>query len=108
VDLGANLAVSEKVLKPHGIVAAYASMAAPNPPLPFYPLMFKAATIRTLLVYILTADERQQTLADLTRAMEQGALRHAVAKTFPLSEIAAAHEAVESGQVMGNVVVEID
>ena len=83
-------------------------MAAPNPALPFYPLMFKAATIRTLLVYILTADERKQTLADLTRAMELGALRHAVAKSFPLEEIAAAHEAVESGQVMGNVVVEIE
>ena len=107
VDFGANLAVTEKVLKPHGIVAAYASMAAPNPPLPFYPLMFKAATIRTVLVYILTAEERKQTLADLTRAMEQRALRHAVAKTFPLRDIAAAHEAVESGKVMGNVVVEI-
>jgi NADPH2:quinone reductase len=108
VDFGANLAITEKVLKPHGIVAAYASMAAPSPALPFYPLMFKAATIRTLLVYILTADERKQTLADLTRAMEQGALRHAVAKIFPLEEIAAAHEAVESGQVMGNVVVEVE
>jgi len=107
VDFGANLAVTEKVLKPQGIVAAYASMGAPNPPLPFYPLMFKAATIRTVLVYILTAEERKQTLADLTRAMEQRALRHAVAKTFPLSEIAAAHEAVESGKVMGNVVVEM-
>lgn len=107
VDFGANLAVTEKVLKPHGIVAAYASMAAPNPPLPFYPLMFKAATIRTVLVYILTAEERKQTLADLTRAMEQRALRHALAKTFPLHDIAAAHEAVESGKVMGNVVVEI-
>lgn len=107
VDFGANLAVTEKVLKPHGIVAAYASMAAPNPPLPFYPLMFKAATIRTVLVYILTAEERKQTLADLTRAMEQRALRHAVAETFPLRDIAAAHEAVESGKAMGNVVVEV-
>ena len=40
--------------------------------------------------------------------MEQGALRHAVAKIFPLEEIAAAHEAVESGQVMGNVVIEVE
>jgi NADPH2:quinone reductase len=39
--------------------------------------------------------------------MEQRALRHAVAETFPLRDIAAAHEAVESGKVTGNVVVEI-
>jgi NADPH2:quinone reductase len=108
VEFGGNLAVTEKVLKTHGIVATYASSAAPQPALPFYPLMFKAATIRMVLVYLLTKDERAQTVADLTRAMEQGTLRHAVAKTYPLSEIANAHEAVESGAVAGNVVVAID
>ncbi|HZT19584.1 MAG TPA: NADPH:quinone reductase [Dongiaceae bacterium] len=107
VDFGANLAVTVKILKPHGIVAAYASAAAPEPVLPFYPLMFKAATLRLVLVYLLTAEERKQAVADLTRALEQRALRHAVAKTFPLAEIAAAHEAVESGGVIGNVVVEV-
>jgi NADPH2:quinone reductase len=70
--------------------------------------MFRAATIRTVLVYILTKEERAQTIADLTRAMEQGTLRHAVAASFPLDDIAAAHEAVESGKVMGNVVIEIE
>ena len=29
-------------------------------------------------------------------------------RALPLTEIAAAHEAVESGKVMGNVVIEID
>jgi NADPH2:quinone reductase len=107
VELGGNLPVTEQVLKPHGIVAAYASMAEPEPKLPFYSLMFKAATIRLVLVYILTAEERAQTIADLTRAMEQGTLRHAIAATYPLEEIAAAHEAVEAGTSLGNVVVEI-
>jgi NADPH2:quinone reductase len=108
VELGGNLAVTEKILKTHGVIAAYASMAAPTPALPFYPLMFKAATLRLVLVYLLTAEERAQCISDLTRALEQGALRHAVAKTFPLAEIASAHEAVESGKIMGNVVIEID
>ncbi|HSY86243.1 MAG TPA: NADPH:quinone reductase [Verrucomicrobiae bacterium] len=108
VEFGGNLAVSEKILKPHGTIAAYASTAAPTPAIPFYPLMFKAATIRLVLVYILTKEERAQTIADLTRAMEQGTLRHAVAESFPLEKIAAAHEAVESGKVMGNVVIEIE
>jgi NADPH:quinone reductase-like Zn-dependent oxidoreductase len=106
VEFGGNLAVSEKILKTHGTIAAYASTAAPLPAIPFYPLMFKAATIRLVLVYLLTKEERAQTIADLTRAMEQGTLRHAVAESFPLEEIAAAHEAVESGKVTGNVVIE--
>ncbi len=108
VEFGGNLATTEKILKTHGVIAAYASMAAPTPALPFYPLMFKAATIRVVLVYLLTVEERKQTIADLTRALEQEALRHAVAATYPLTEIAQAHAAVESGKVMGNVVIEID
>ena len=107
VELGGNLPTTEKILKTHGVVAAYASMAAPTPALPFYPLMFKGATIRLLLVYLLRPEERAQTIADLARAMEQGTLRHAVAESYPLAEIAKAHEAVESGKVIGNVVVEI-
>ncbi len=108
VEFGGNLAVSEKILKTHGTIAAYASTAAPTPAIPFYPLMFKAATMRLVLVYILTKEERAQTIADLTRAMEQGTLASCGGGEFSAGEIAAAHEAVESGKVMGNVVIEIE
>jgi NADPH2:quinone reductase len=107
VELGGNLAVTEQVLKPHGIVAAYASMAEPTPKLPFYALMFKSITIRLLVVYTLTEEERAKAIADLTRAMQAGVLSHAIAETYPLAEIARAHEAVESGKPIGNVVIEI-
>ena len=39
--------------------------------------------------------------------LERGELIHNVARTFTLDETAAAHEAVESGTAMGNVVVRI-
>jgi hypothetical protein len=32
---------------------------------------------------------------------------HAIAESYPLEEIAAAHQAVESGKAIGNVVVTI-
>ena len=40
--------------------------------------------------------------------MRAGRLRHTIAAHFPLREIAAAHEAVESGRMVGNVLIDID
>ncbi len=39
--------------------------------------------------------------------LERGELIHTVGARFPLSEIAAAHEAVEAGATLGNVVVDL-
>jgi NADPH:quinone reductase-like Zn-dependent oxidoreductase len=40
--------------------------------------------------------------------MEVGALRHVIARRFPLSEVAVAHDAVDSDQTSGKIVVEIE
>ena len=48
---------------------------------------------------------RARATADITHMLERGELIHNVAQTFDLGEIAAAHEAVESGKAMGNIVV---
>jgi len=45
--------------------------------------------------------------ASLNQALVQGALVHAIAETYPLDRIVAAHQAVESGKAIGNVVVTI-
>jgi NADPH2:quinone reductase len=39
--------------------------------------------------------------------MQEGRIKHAVGARFPLAQIAAAHEAVEGGKVIGNVVLDI-
>lgn len=108
VEFGGNLAVSNAVLAPGGVIAAYGSMADPQPQLPFYPLMFHHATIRTMLVYLLSQSERDRVTDRLGRALDAGALSHAIAARFPLSDTAAAHEAVESGKLIGNAVILID
>ena len=105
VELGGNLEVSRQVLKAHGVIAAYGSMAVPTPALPFYPMMFKDITLRMILVYLLPEAARRQAIADLDEAMQRGHLMHAIHQTYPLDDIVAAHQAVESGQVIGNVVV---
>jgi len=61
--------------------------------------------IEFIYVYELTAPEREAAVSVISRMLENRALISNVALTLPLSDITAAHEAVEGGKIMGNVVV---
>ncbi|GEN98670.1 NADPH:quinone oxidoreductase [Novosphingobium sediminis] len=107
VEFGGNLPVTSAVIGDGGVIAAYGSMADAEPKLPFYPLMFRHVTLRMLLVYLLSSQERARMIARLTAALEDGALNHAIAATFDLADSAKAHETVESGRLIGNAVITI-
>jgi len=104
MDLAANAKLLPTVLKPEGIVAIYGGSAA-EPTIPFQFLLQNSITLRFFLVYLMPPQLRQRATADITRMLERGELIHNVAQTFALSDIVAAHEAVESGKALGNVVV---
>ena len=106
VEFGGNLPQSLEVLKPNGVIAAYASDAVPEPKVPFYTLAYRSATARFILVFMMPEAAKQQAVEDITRWLEAGELRHYIAKRLPLAEAAAAHQAMEAG-VIGNVVLEI-
>jgi NADPH2:quinone reductase len=59
------------------------------------------------MVYHLTAADRARATSTLTRLLERGALQHLIDQRLPLEQIAAAHERVESGQAVGNVVLHV-
>jgi NADPH2:quinone reductase len=104
VAFGENLPLIEKLLKPNGVVAAYASDAEPEPRLPFWPLLRLDATLRLILVYAMDAAAHQAAVEAITAALETGALTHDIAQIFDLDEIAQAHELVEHG-AGGKVIV---
>jgi NADPH2:quinone reductase len=66
-----------------------------------------AIALKFIYVYELTPAERAAALGAISRALETGTLINNVAATYPLAETVAAHEAVEQGKVLGNVVVRI-
>ena len=107
VDFGGNLPVSAKVLKVNGTIATYASMGAPEPALPFYPLMQKNAAIRPVLIYTMPERAKDEAARDVTQLVETGRLIHTIGARFPLDKIVEAHQAQESGGVTGNIVVEV-
>lgn len=106
VDFGANLELDIAVLKRNGTIASYSSTSNREPVLPYYAFAGKGANLRFIQCFHLPEDQRiagEQKIAELADA---GKLSVATGATFPLEEIAKAHERVERGG-FGNVVVMI-
>ena len=99
--------LTERVLNDNAVVAAYASMAAPAPVLPFYPLMFRNVTLRLVALQTVPLEMKVAAATEISRWCAGGALRHPPLHVLPLEAIVEAHELVESGTVIGKVVLEI-
>jgi NADPH2:quinone reductase len=107
VAFGANLPVSAEVLAPNGVIATYASDAESEPRLPFRTFLLKNATVRFLLVYLVSKEGHLAAARDIGAHLEARRLRHSIARRFALSDIASAHEAMEAGHLNGKAVIEI-
>jgi NADPH2:quinone reductase len=99
--------LAKGVLKPHGKMVCYGSNVPAEIPLSFPAMLWGSLTLSVFVVYELLPAERQVAIAELTRLLEAGALKHSIGARFALADIAAAHEAVEGGRVTGNVVLDI-
>jgi NADPH:quinone reductase len=106
VDLAANARLLPDLLAPNGVVAIYGS-GAPVASIPFQFMLQNSIALKFLLVYLMPSALRERASADITRMLERDELIHNVAQTFELGDIVAAHEAVEAGKAMGNIVVRI-
>jgi NADPH:quinone reductase len=106
VDLAANAPLLEGVLRPHGIAVVYGASRA-EAALPVRRLLQRSATLRFFLVYDLQQSERTEALETLAELLAAHRLIHTVAARFPLDRIVEAHEAVEAGGMIGNVVVDV-
>lgn len=103
MDLAANARLIPGVLRAKGSVIVYGTSGEATLPALF--CLTQSIRIQFFLVYTLEAAERARTIDTITRALEAGALINRIAPpTYPLSDIAAAHEAVERGTI-GNVIV---
>lgn len=94
-------------LSAHGTLVSYGSNAMEEPPIPFRTLLFSSICLRFFLVYDLTPADRRIALDGLTGLLASDRLIHTIGSRFSLDDIAAAHEAVEGGKVLGNVVVDL-
>jgi NADPH2:quinone reductase len=89
------------------VIAAYASSHR-EATIPFQAMMVRGLEIDGVYVYTMKPAERARALADLDRLIRAGGLEHRIARRFALGETAAAHELQESGQAVGNIIIDID
>jgi NADPH2:quinone reductase len=94
-------------LAPHGTLVSYGSNVSGDIGIPFLPALYNSVCVRFFVVYDLLPAERRAAIDGLSRLLESGSLRHTVGARFGLDDVVAAHEAVESGTIMGNVVIEV-
>ena len=107
VDFGGNLTTTLAVMKVGCAIGAYASKGAPEPAVPFYPLLFNNVVVRFIQCYAMPDDIRERAHADVARWSAQGTLKHLPTKIMPLEEVAAAHELVEQSGFIGKVMLRL-
>ena len=107
MDLSSTLPLlADGVLAQYGKLVCYGSNEPTGIEVPFGPMLWGALTLQFFLVYELRPEERAAANAVLEAMQADGALAHSIGARFPLEKIAEAHEAVEAGGVIGNVILE--
>jgi NADPH2:quinone reductase len=106
VDFGANVAIDGAVIAENGTVASYSSTRVREPVLPYYAFGLKGVRLHFVQGMNMPRTIREAAARTIVALLERGMLKPRIARIFPLSEIAAAHECVETGQAIGNIVVE--
>ena len=105
VDLTANLDLDLAVLVPWGVIATYAADAV-DPTIPVRRLMVANVVLRFMMLYGFSPALLGEGTREITAALEAGDLSPLPTVHFPLDDIAAAHDAVQS-RTLGKVLVEL-
>jgi NADPH2:quinone reductase len=106
LDFAANARLLPGVLRPKGTVVIYGT-GTPEAQMPAIFCLVNSIALKFIFVYELSAPERAAALAEIARLVEADRLIHNVALTLPLADIVNAHETIEQGSAIGNVVVRL-
>ena len=104
VDAAGSAPLLPQVLARDGVCTVYGS-SAPEIRYGFGPMITSGANLRFFIVYELAPSVRKEAQQQLGVWLSKGLARHALAQRFALAEIVLAHEAVERGALIDNVVV---
>lgn len=106
VDFGANVAVDGAVIAENGTIASYSSTRVREPVLPYYAFGLKGVRLHFVQGMNMPRAIREAGAHMIVALAARGMLKPRIAHVYPLSETATAHELVEDGRAIGNVVVE--
>lgn len=99
--------IAEAVMAPHSTAVFYGSNVSGDVPLNFPAMLWNSYGLKSFLVYELRHEDRKVLNAELTTILENNAVKHSIGPRFSLRDIARAHETVEEGKAIGNVVIDV-
>jgi NADPH2:quinone reductase len=103
-----NYTLNSTVLKTNGVISTYSSVD-PNAEarFPFRQTMVRGFNMHFVLVYVMPDEAHQKAAHDVNACVSAGAYKPHIGKRFRLEDAAKAHEAQESGTVIGKIIIEI-
>ncbi|CAN0535309.1 unnamed protein product, partial [Laminaria digitata] len=106
LNISANAPLYGQILAPNGTVIVYGTndlMAS----VPAQDFIVKWASLKWFIVYTISDEQRDEGVAALNKMLAEGTLKTTIAKRFSLDDVVAAHQMVEEGRHIGNVVLDI-
>lgn len=108
VDLVANIETDMACLATRGVITAYATEEpTAEVRFPFLRTMFKGAVVRMVFVYTMGEQAHADAVRDVNACLASGKYQPIVGLELPLDRIADAHEAQETGRVIGKILVHV-
>ncbi|HHD7495640.1 TPA: NADPH:quinone reductase [Klebsiella oxytoca] len=108
VDLAVNVRTDVACLAPSGVVTAYATEdPQATLSLPFLKTMFGGYTFRFVFFYSIPDDALRAAVREVSACADAGAYRPRIGLTVPLHDITQAHQAQESGRVLGKILLSV-
>jgi NADPH:quinone reductase len=99
--------ISQGALRSHGSLITYGSNSTDPVLVDQRVMMWESLAIKAFLIYDLTPVDRSSIIIEMTDFLRANKLKHAIGPVCDLADIATAHELVESGSVVGNVLVSL-
>jgi NADPH2:quinone reductase len=99
--------MTQGILRPHGHLVCYGSNPPMDVPVNFRAMLFNSFTLSFFLVYDIPADQREPCVYILNAMLTNQQLKHSIGAEFTLDQVVQAHETVEAGKTIGNVVINI-
>ena len=99
--------IAEAVMAPHSTAVFYGSNVAGDVALNFPAMLWNSYGLKSFVVYELRPDDRKALNAELATILDNNAVKHSIGPRFSLRDIVKAHEAVEDGKAIGNVVIDV-
>jgi NADPH2:quinone reductase len=105
VDLGAHLGRAWRYVAQNGTIASFGSACNPKPALDWPNYMYRNIRICGIAIFEVPEEAKQRAARFVQHALEADALFHRVDRTFPLDQLAAAHDHQQYGRPRGKVLV---